>query len=326
MLENETVQSEGVSTELSSDEVTSTTTPDADADLFGDIDSLLGGGEDESPRKTKAEDAELEGSGEEEDLTTPDDDSVEDNDESDEEDGEEYSLIDFSEMQKHRFEIGGKDYSANDLKAALGQLSKQKEDLDKVEAAQTKLDQDQAKFAASQERVHLGLATDQSRQVLNNVSNQINHLMAQQQQAAAAGNDKAFTQIQMRLQPLQAQAQQLTNEINLADRSAGAKAAQELPTLGFGDLLTDPQRREAFKDYAKKSVPAHLVKTVNAHPELLVLVEKARLHDKGNDDLAKGKLTGTKSSVKNKGATKKTNRKTNEDNHYGDIDAMFAKK
>ena len=78
----------------------------------------------------------------------------------------------------------------------------------------------------------------------------------------------------------------------------GAQAAQALDKFGFGAINTDTQRQEAFIEYGKKNVPANLLPFVDVSPEMLVLVEKARLYDKSNSTSNKGKLKTTKKTSK----------------------------
>ena len=78
----------------------------------------------------------------------------------------------------------------------------------------------------------------------------------------------------------------------------GAQAAQALDKFGFGAINTDMQRQEAFIEYGKKNIPANLIPLIDISPEMLAIVEKARLYEKSNSTSNKGKLKTTKKTLK----------------------------
>ena len=164
MTEDITTQDQAVSTGLSSGEDSSITPDDFFEGAFANaMDGLLDEVEAPAPSGGEEKAEELEDSGDEteEQTETPEDDSdIEDKEPNEDEDtGEEHDVVNYEEMQNYLFEFDGKNYSAGDLKSAIGQLSKQADALNEVEAQREELEAAKAIFEearSSHQRVLAG--------------------------------------------------------------------------------------------------------------------------------------------------------------------------
>lgn len=312
MVENTTVPNEVISTDLSLDEGKNIKSDDFFETAFTNAtDGLLEEVEVDTPSEIVEEAKELENPGDEvteevaKEQETPGDDS-DIKDEAPEEAaevGEEDSIVDFTEMQQHKFEIGGKHYSANDLKAALGQISKQKDALNEVETSRKELEKEKAELKASQEQLqHQQLATAGNQQ-LAQIRNAYDNFVKQKDQALKENDTNKIVLLNEKINKLVGKYEEVNHKMNESLAKQAQAAAQSLDKYGFGALNTDKQRQEAFKDYAMDNIPKGLISVVNTNPELLALVEKARLYDKNNSAVSKGKLKGTKKTLPG-GATK----------------------
>ena len=264
------------------------------------FDGILDDVEAEVPSVVEEETEEPEVSEGDEQEPSDDDSNVDteaDEDEA-EEVGEERAVVDFDEMKNFEFEIGGKHYSANDLKSALGQLSKQNEAQNEVEAARKQLEDERSEFEAQKVNVQTQHTAAAGAQQLAQISNAFNDLNNQRQKAMDAGDGNKVSLISAQMDNLKSQYAQVQQGVEEAQSKQAVEAAQRLDSLGFGALNTDTQRQAAFVDYAKSNIPAGLIDVVNTNAELLALVEKARLYDKANSEVPKAKLKGAKKTLK----------------------------
>ncbi len=277
------------------------------------MNGILDDVEVEAPSEVQEETEELEVSGESDETSTPDDDSDvkegDDEEEVKEEGEEEQSLVDYDEMKNFKFEIGGKHYSANDLKSALGQLNKQEEARNEVETARQELQKKEEDFKTYEHKVqtqqHLSAGTQQKAQL----TNMYNDLNAKYSKAIEENNSHDVTMLGAQMKQVQDKYNEVESQVQQYQNEQAANAAKQLDSYGFGALNTDKQRQQAFKEYAFSNIPEGLVGVVNTNPELLAIVEKARLYDKSNSEVTKGKLKGSKKTLKG-GAAKPPKPKT----------------
>ena len=268
----------------------------------------------------KAEELEDSGDETEEQTETPEDDSdIEDKEPNEDEDtGEEHDVVNYEEMQNYLFEFDGKNYSAGDLKSAIGQLSKQADALNEVEAQREELEAAKAVFEEARSSHQRVLAGDQR---VAQLQNAYAHLQQQQTKALEDGDGNGLSIINTKLQQIEQEYNNVSGQIDQDRRAQAAAAAQALDNFGFGAINTDTQRQKAFQEYGLSNIPQNLLSLVNVSPEMLVIVEKARLYDKSNSTSNKGKLKATKKTLK--AGVSKAKPKKAKSNEEAAIDAVL---
>lgn len=283
---------------------------DAVNDLFnGNLDQGLGDafehafdGIDLAPSEKQVQQPQVDQVSEEEELIPSDDDSNINEDDGEEveieEDGDdtvEFEVIsskDFAE-QGFKWDYKGKSYSANDIDAALGRQSKQEEARKEVETAQAELEAERKAIEAQRAQVELSQSSIAEQQKLAQLQNAYGDLVKQRDEALNNNDSHNLSLINARLQQVQQAYGQVQTEINNNRQQQAAYAASQLAKFGFGDINTDEQRRQSFVDYANSNIPSNLLNVIDTSPELLAIVEKARLFDKGQTSVSKGKLKPT---------------------------------
>ena len=323
MTEDITTQDQAVSTGLSSGEDNSFAPDDSYEDAFNiAMNGIFDDVEAPAPSKVEEKAEELEDSGDEteEQTETPEDDSdIEDKEPDEDEDtGEELNVVNYEEMQNYLFELGGKNYSAGDLKSALGQLSKQEEARNEVEAQRTELETAKAVFEEQRSSHQRVLAGDQR---VAQLQNAYANLQQMQSKALEDGNGNELSIINTKLSQLEQEYNNVARQMDQDMSTQAAAAAQALDNFGFGSINTDTQRQEAFIEYGRNNIPQSLISLVNVSPEMLVLVEKARLYDKSNSTSNKGKLKATKKTLK--AGVSKAKPKKAKSNEEAAIDAVL---
>lgn len=272
------------------------------------------------------------------DRDTPDDDTpnVDETDEADDVEVEETStpdeVVSFEEMRNHSFEIDGKVYSANDIKAAFGRQSKQEQDRNEVEQQRLENEAIRERLDHSEYALQYRQAFEVGEQRKAQVDENLTKLREQLNDAIKNGDDKGVTILNGRITQLNGMKETIDSDLQKfgkqmvdAERNAGAAAVQELHKFGLGELATDVQRQGAFKDYALEKIPHNLMSVVNTSPELLAMVEQSRLWEKAQSGGSKGKLKTSQRSLKG-GAAKSVSRKkpVSSDPVQAKIDQMFS--
>ena len=238
-----------------------------------------------------SEDAEQETSDDE----TPD---VDNQDETNEDEVEELdapatleavSLADLKENSQG-IVVKGKVRSATDIEAAFGRQEKQEQARNEVETEKAQVAEEWAKLEDAKQGLEITKTISTGTKQIAEID-AIGNQLAQMKQKAIADNDSHnVTLINEKLNNLVKSRNELQSNIQKATDQRAVNAAKELSKFGFGELTTDPQRANAFKEYAMKTIPTHLVDVVNTEPSLLAVFEKARLYDKNQSAIPKGKL------------------------------------
>ena len=326
---NDSVQDDAVSTGLGSDAVgdapITVNLDDKLADIFGDVASDDPSVEEEVIEETLevSEEDEQEPS---EDVTPDIDttDEVEETVENVEEGTSELPIVDFDEAKNFLFELDGKTYAIGDLKAAINRQQKGNEAQQEVETARTELDTRAAELDAREASIATRLTMDEDQQKLGQLSAMYRQMEAAKAKAVEANDTSQIVQINEQMGQVIAEAKRTEAQIEEAQIQRGAEAAQRLTDFGFGELNTDTQRQEAFRNYAQANIPNGLIAVVNTNPELLAMVEKARLYDKGQSALKGGKLKGQAKSVKG-GAAKAPKSAPKKSTMEAKVDKMFSR-
>ena len=309
-----TAQNDDTSTNISSGEGNSIdTNPDAffEQAFLNATDGLLGDVEVNTSSDEEKSTEDLEVSGEAEQEAPGDDSNIEtDTDESESEEVEEaLPVVDYDEAKQFQFELDGKLYSVNDFKSWKGQIEKQENARTEVETARQELETQREELAAQRGNLEAAQTVSGGMQQMAQLQNAYNHLNNQRQAAMQKKDGNAVSLIEAQIRDLSTKGQQLQAQVEQAEAQQAQAAADSLDKFGFGSLKTDEQRLKAFQTYAQDNVPPNLIKVVNTNPELLAILEKARLYDKSNGDLPKAKLKGAKVTMKG-GAAKSPKRKS----------------
>ena len=167
-------------------------------------------------------------------------------------------------------------------------------------------------------------------QQLQAMKGQAEALMEQYNSAASLGNAEEAMKVQAQINQLNAEASKINAQFQEAQANvaqardqAAAAAAQELSSYGLGDLASDPQRVEAFQEYAMANIPQSVINVVNTNAALLAMVEKARLYDKAHAEKPKAKLKGSSKTLKGT-AAKPAPKAVKQDRVQSVIDSMFS--
>ena len=316
MVDNVTVQDGDDSTIPSLDEnAINDTNPDGSFDdaFEAAFNGVLDNVEAVAPSEVEEEVEELEVSEDTEQSPSDDDEDsdidTEEDDEEIEEVGEEDAVVGFDEMKNFKFEFDGNHYSANDLKSAIGQLKKQEEARSEVEAVKAEVERERKELESYKAQVQSQHTLTAGAQQLSQMENMYKNLAEERAKALEGKDSHNLTLINTRIDELRMQYEKVQSEVQQAQNQQAYDAAQALDRFGFGELNTDSQRQAAFRDYAFANIPEGLISVINTNPELIAIVEKARLHDKSKKATPKAKLKGSKKTLKG-GAAKATPKKT----------------
>ena len=285
----------------------------------------------------EVEDTEIEASGDEGDLAPLDSDSDTEESETEEvevdEDTESTPLeaVTIQDMIDggQGIEIDGKVYSGNDIKSAFGRQTKQEVARNEVELAQKALAEERQNIAQYQQVIREKAEIQQHEGNLNQYKAAIQRLQQQREDARLKNDTDTWNRIGMDLEPMLQQHTQAEHELNeLVENNRNDNMGvqrQALQDKGFGELLSDQQRRNSLSEYISTDYSPSAFNAITNDAELLILAEKARLYDKAKSNVPKAKLkTSGKKSLRS-GASKSKPAKTPVNRIDSKIDEMFSK-
>ena len=237
------------------------------------------------------------------------------------------SVVDWDEMQEHSYQIGDKAYTANDLKAALGRLTRQKQDRTEVETARKEVANERSKLSELTQTLNTKHELLQHEAKLASYVNHIRSLEGQREKARKEGNQNEFTRLQMELEPMVNQYHKSRQDLDKQSAQNSAKNISIQKTIlkdkGYGEILADKQRRDALSEYIKDTYSDTALGYVTNDADLIILAEKARLYDKAQSKAPKAKLKGSGRTLKG-GATKSRPKNSKPTDQIQDtIDKMF---
>ena len=219
-------------------------------------------------------------------------------------DSTELSIVEYDEAKNFKFPIKNSDtgeveYKTIDqINAEVNKSRKQDAAHNEVETANQEIEQKRESLREYENRVQATQANAAGMQQLAKYDNAMNQVQEAISAAAADGNGERVALLQVRANELANGRQQVIHNVTHTQQQLSAEAARRMSEFGMGDLNTDKQRQKLFKDYAQETIPAGLMGVVGTSPELMVLLEKARMFDKGQSVAVKGKLKGNKSGIK----------------------------
>lgn len=321
--------------------------------LHEQVDNLFDALMTESPEADDSFVADsIEASGENE-QTDPDDeqpDSVEDEgdavEESEAEEAEEttdqadveWNDVDYAELKEGNFRIPVKDSktgqieykTVDQINSEVNKARRQDEARLEVEDARKALESKQSTFEQDQFAFKQQQIATLGAQQMDGLRAKAVELQQQYATLVEAEDASGAMRVQAQLNALgqdynrvQAQVKEAQDNVDKARNDAAANAATELSKYGLGDLATDPQRVELFKQYAVDNIDPSLHGVINTNASLLAMVEKARLYDKAHSEKPKAKLKGSSKTLKGK-ASKPTQPKVEKDQIGSTIDRMFS--
>ena len=235
-------------------------------------------------------------------------------------------IVDWDEMKDFSYQIDGKTYSANDLKAALGRQTKQAKDRTEVETARKAVETERSQVAELTQTLKKRQELLQHEAQLTSFVNRIQSLESQKENARKQGDTDKYTRIGMQIEPMIKQYHKARQNID----SQAAHNAQNnlsiqktiLESKGYGEVVADKQRRNALSSYLVDTYSDSTLGHVTNDAELIILAEKARLYDKAHSG-SKAKLKGSGKTLKG-GATKSRSKNRGQpDQVQSQIDKMF---
>ena len=201
----------------------------------------------------------------------------------------------------------GKDSALNEVETAKEELATKTDELKEFEA-----------------RVQNSQAISAGNQQLAAYDNALEQVQAAIKEAVKEEDGNKVSLLNQRRLELENGRTGVEHQIQQGQSELAAKAAERMSEFGFGDLNTDKQRQAAFKDYAVGNIPRGLLSVVNTNPELLAMVEKARLYDKAQTSKTSAKLVGTKKTLKGGSAKAAPKAAQKKSSLQSKIDDMFT--
>ena len=242
--------------------------------------------------------------------------NVEDADEAPEEPGlddddVDRPVVDYDEAKNFLFEIDGKEYTIDQIKAMKGQASAASKAQDEVKAREEALEAREAE-------------ADRMQAIINESAKVRDARMRMQQLAAAHGGleqqiaelhnssdpDRANKIIDLQQQQKSIATQYSQTEVHMGQLEQQVKQenmavqVERLNQAGYGGIVSDTQRREAIAEFGQANLDAEAFEFFNNNASALIILEKAMQVDKAKSKSAKGKLKGSKGKLTGRSVNK----------------------
>ena len=252
---------------------------------------------------------------------------------------DEYDVFDYEDLKKGRIPIKNSDtgdieYKTIDqINAEVNRSRKQAEALNEVETRTAELNAREQRFEQdtfTQQQMQAELIGNQQIEAMKRTAavhqEKINEFLAKGDSHGAMIEQGKLNQLAQQAREVQANVKEAQANIQQARDKAADDAVTELSKFGLGELATDTQLQEAFKEYAFKHIPESVIGVVNTNSALLAMVEKARRWDKANSERPKPMIkTSGKKTIKGSAAQVSKPKTAPKQGTDAKVDDMFAK-
>ena len=312
-------------------------------DFFGetpsnDIPEAIPEELDESPEVSEEEEQEDPSDDETPNVEEVEEEGTEEETDQTDESASEWNDVPYDEMKENNFRIPVKDgqtgeiswLNVDQINAEVNKSRRNDEARENWEADKAALEQREAAlerdtFAIEQQRIEtIG------NQYIEGLKTQARDLQSKIDAAANENDSHTVSLLNAQMSKLtsqyntaNAQIEEAKQNVAQAKEQAASEAAAKLADYGYGELATDTQRKEKFREYVSAKLPPHLYGVINTSPELLAIVEQSRLYETRTATKPKTKMRGSKKTLSG-GAAKSTPKSTPRDPIQGKIDKMFS--
>ena len=155
---------------------------------------------------------------------------------------------------------------------------------------------------------------------LSKLSSEIGRYEIGLSRARDAQDGNAIAALKDKLELLQSEHDELSYSTSIANEEAYNYQVQQevakLNSMGYGEILTNPQHQAAFKNYATSNLTDQAIEQVNMDASLMAIVDKARKYDKARAQNGKVKTNSKKSLNSGTGKSPKANNKPQTEDEY----------